>query len=356
MSDKGKVVLAMSGGVDSSVSAALLVKEGFKVVGIMLRLWSESGRDEDNRCCNPESVIKARRIASQLGFTFFVINISDYFYKEVVNGVINGYTNNITPNPCLCCNKKIRWGFLLEYAMSMGVDYLATGHYARTNIDHNNRFQLLRGVDKQKDQSYVLHILGQSEIAKTLFPIGNLTKIQVREIARKLKLPVSELPDSQDLCFLHGEDYRSFLLRHSDKVYNPGCIISSDGKILGHHNGLAFYTIGQRKGLKIYAPYPLYVIEKDPIHNTLIVGSKKELSKVELNAYNINWVSGLSPEGQFEAQVKIRYRAQDLNALVLPQTEGSAKVIFADPVDGITPGQAVVFYDSEVCLGGGIIQ
>jgi len=346
----------MSGGVDSSVAAALLVEDGFEVVGIMLRLWSESGKDVVNRCCTPDSVFQAKRIASKLDFPFFVIDVSNLFYSMVVEDFINGYANLITPNPCLLCNKKIRWGFLLDYAISIGADYFATGHYARKNIDKNSRFQLLRGIDKQKDQSYVLHMLGQNEIAQTLFPIGNLTKIQVREIALKLSLPVAERPDSQDLCFLGGEDYRAFLLRHCEKVDKPGPIISLDGKILGHHNGLAFYTIGQRKGLHISAPHPLYVIEKDRVHNTLIVGLKKELLKMELFANNINWINGKPPDGQFEAQVKIRYKAHDLNALVLPLSEGSAKVTFSEPAYGITPGQAVVFYDSEVCLGGGTIH
>ena len=349
-------MLAMSGGVDSSVSAALLAEDGFEIVGIMLNLWSEYGKDEYNRCCTPDSVFQAKKIAVQLGFPFFVIDVKKLFYEIIVNDFISGYTNNITPNPCLLCNNKIRWGFLLDYAISIGADYLATGHYAQKNIDQDNRFQLLRGIDTHKDQSYVLYTLGQEQLAKTLFPIGRLTKLQVRELARQLNLPVSERPDSQDLCFLGGEDYRTFLLRQTEKINKSGPIISTDGKILGYHNGLAFYTIGQRKGLNISTPYPTYVIEKDSLNNTLIVGDKNQLAKMELIASNLSWVSGEPPAGQFDAQVKIRYKARDINALVILQTKGTAKIVFSEPAYGITPGQSVVFYNNMICLGGGIIQ
>jgi len=238
----------------------------------------------------------------------------------------------------------------------MGADFLATGHYARSQLGDNGKWQLLRAVDTTKDQSYILHILQQDQLAHTLFPLGSLTKPQVRQLARQFNLPVAERPESQDLCFLGKEDYRLFLTRHSAEFQKPGPIINKSGEKIGEHAGLAFYTIGQRKGIRISSPKPLYVLDKDVFRNALIIGTLDELGHDELIAHQVNWISGKTPENCFKASIKIRYRAQEATGIVTPLSEGKAHVKFSSNLRDITPGQAVVFYNDQVCLGGGIIQ
>jgi len=354
--DPHRVVVAMSGGVDSSVAAALLKDQGYDVIGVMLRLWSETGTETGNRCCSPDAMAQARRVAAILDIPFYVLDVKDRFFNTVVQHFIDGYAQGITPNPCLICNRQIRWTFLLNHALAMGAYYLATGHYARCRLGENGRYQLLRGIDHAKDQSYVLHVLDQKRLSHALFPVGEHTKPQVRELAHTFRLPVAERPESQDLCFLAEGDYRSFLTRFAPHVQRPGPIITRQGQLLGEHQGLAFYTIGQRKGLGIAAPQPLYVIEKDLQHNALIVGTSDELGKRELVATHVNWISGDTPEAPFRAQVKIRYKAQEVWATVTPLEDQRVHVLFDAPVRDITPGQAAVFYQDDVCLGGGIIQ
>jgi tRNA-specific 2-thiouridylase len=358
-----KVVVAMSGGVDSSMVAVLLKNEGYEVIGMMLRLWSEPGSETQNRCCTPNDMALARRIAAQLDIPFYAIDARDFFLDTVVNNFIRGYTQGITPNPCLICNQRIRWEFLLNRALALGVDFLATGHYARLRtVDGSglpaasDSIELLRGIDKSKDQSYVLHILNQEQLAHAMFPLGIYTKKQVREMARRSNLPVAERPDSQDLCFLGNGDYRSFLVRNIPEVADPGPIMTLTGEQLGRHQGLAFYTIGQRKGLGISAPTPLYVIEKDVKNNILVVGPKNQLGKDELTTGKVNWISGQTPKKTVRASIKIRYKAQEVNGTVTPQEGGGSFIKLNKPLHDITPGQAAVFYDGEICLGGGIIK
>jgi tRNA-specific 2-thiouridylase len=346
----------MSGGVDSSVAAALLVEQGYQVTGLMLRLWSEGGRCEENRCCTPDSMALARRVAAQLEIPFYVVDAQQLFRDEVVQYFIEGYKEGITPNPCLTCNRLVRWGFLLDRAIDLGAQFMATGHYARIIIDKNGKIRLLKGVDPTKDQSYVLHFLGQSDLEKTLFPLGDTTKPQVREMAKRKGLPVAEKPDSQDLCFLGVDDYRNFLLRHAPEVEKPGPIYTADGELIGEHRGLAFYTIGQRKGLGVATPEPLYVIFKDRERNALLVGKADQLGSYNLSADNVNWIVGEPPTEPFRSQVKIRYKALAAWAQVTPIRQDRVLVQFEQPVRDITPGQAVVFYNEEDCLGGGIIQ
>ncbi len=351
-----RVVVAMSGGVDSSVTAALLVKQGYQVIGLMMRLWSESGHQDDNRCCTPDAMAQARRVAATLGIPFYPVDAQEVFYQTVVHRFIDDYASGITPNPCLVCNRHIRWEFLLQRALALGAQFMATGHYVRLRRDENGRFQILRAIDQNKDQSYVLHVLGQEQLKHALFPLGEYTKQQVRQIARELGLPVAERPDSQDLCFLGNEDYRSFLLRNAPQAENPGPILDRKGLLIGQHRGLAFYTIGQRKGLGFSSPMPLYVLAKDIQHNTLIVGTQAELGQNEFVAANVNWVSGGPPNAAFRAQVKIRYKATPTWATVTPLDGQRVRVHLDEPARDVTPGQAAVFYTDEVCSGGGTIQ
>ncbi len=365
MSAKPVVAVAMSGGVDSSVAAALLVELGYQVIGLMLRLWSERSEqrehsepdtDRANRCCTPDSVALARRVADILSIPFYVIDAKQVFYNAVVNPFIHDYTHNLTPNPCVACNRLVRWGFLLDYALAAGADYLATGHYARLAVDEANLIQLRRGVDQRKDQSYVLHVLTQGQLSHAMFPLGEYEKSYTRDLARRYNLPVAERPDSQDLCFIGGDgDYRQFLIRHAPQAAQPGEIVDQQGKFLGKHHGLAFYTIGQRKGLGVNAPGPWYVLDKDVARNILTVGLHGESGRDWLYAGPMNWISGDIPTFPLAAQVKIRYKSRDLPAIVEPLAGDQVLVKFENLVYDITPGQAAVLYNGEVCLGGGMI-
>ena len=346
----------MSGGVDSSVAAALLARQGHPVIGMMMRLWSEPGSKADNRCCTPDAMAQARRVAAILGIPFYAVDAQEIFRDTVVQAFIDGYTKVETPNPCITCNRQVRWDFLLQRALALGARYMATGHYVRLRQHPDQGFQVLRAEDDRKDQSYVLHMLNQQQLAHALFPLGELTKPEVRRLAAEFGLPVKDRPDSQDLCFLGAGDYRQFLQRNAPQVLSPGPILTRIGQQVGEHQGLAFYTIGQRKGLGVASPTPLYVLAKDLQHNALIVGSAAELGQSELLAEQINWISGCAPESPVRLQVKIRYKAIPAWAEVIPQSAGSALVRFDQPQRDITPGQAAVFYTSEVCLGGGIIH
>jgi tRNA-specific 2-thiouridylase len=346
----------MSGGVDSSVAAALLKQQGYDVIGLMLRLWSEPGAEASNRCCTPDSMAQARRVAAMLDIPFYAIDAQETFHQQVVNYFINGYAQGETPNPCLICNRQIRWTFLLERSQALGAQFLATGHYARLRQADQGRIELLKAEDLTKDQSYVLHVLDQERLSHAMFPIGIYTKPHVRQLARQFDLPVAERPESQDLCFLGKGDYREFLLRNTIDVVRPGAIYNLDGQRIGEHQGLAFYTIGQRKGLGISNPDPLYVIDKDTSRNALIVGNMKDLGRMELIAAQMQWVSGFAPVEPFRAQVKIRYKAREAWAWVMPMENQQVRIAFDQPLRDITPGQAAVIYEDEVCLGGGIIQ
>jgi tRNA-specific 2-thiouridylase len=350
-----KVVVAMSVGVDSSVAAALLKQQGYDVIGMMLRLWSETGNEESNRCCTPASQALARRVAAKLEIPFYVIDARELFRSTVVQSFLDGYAQGVTPNPCVICNRQIKWDFLLKHALASGADYLATGHYARKQETGNGSWQLLRSMDRLKDQSYVLHVLTQEKLARALFPVGEFLKPEIRKLAGSFGLPTATRSDSQDLCFLAGEDYRQFLRRNAPQIEHPGLIVTRDGKVLGEHQGLVDFTIGQRKGLGIASHVPLYVLAKDATSNTLVVGLEAELGQSALIAQDVNWVSGESPAGSFHAEVKTRYSAKQAAAQVTPLQAGSSRVCFDVAQRDITPGQAAVFYDRDVVLGGGTI-
>ena len=350
-----RIVVAMSGGVDSSVAAALLVEQGHEVVGVMMRLWSEPASGlaaPANRCCTPDQMADARRVAGRLGIPFYVIDVRHHFRQAIVQFFLDEHAFGRTPNPCVECNRQIRFTYLLERALALDADYLATGHYARVRHDPDG-YRLLQGVDAHKDQSYVLHMLGQEQLARVLFPIGAHTKDQVRELAREHGLSVASKQESQDLCFLNDGDYRRFLHDYNGRAQQPGAIVDASGRELGRHEGLALYTIGQRKGLGITAAEPMFVTGKDAVRNTLVVGSRAELGRTEFAVRQLNWINH-APKEELPAQVKIRYKATPLPAVVTA-ANSAALVRLMEPAYGVTPGQAAVFYDGEVCLGGGII-
>jgi tRNA-specific 2-thiouridylase len=358
-----RVVVAMSGGVDSSVAAALLVEAGYDVIGVMMRLWSEpalhDGPDSAdgpvNRCCSLESINDARAVADRLGVPFYVVNVEQLFKARVVDFFVSGYAAGVTPNPCLACNRHIRFGYLLNYARSLGAAYLATGHYARVRRTTDGVFELWRGADVQKDQSYVLSVLGQADLAQALFPAGDYTKPQVRELAAARRLPTASRHDSQDLCFVADGDYRRFLADWAADAVRPGPILDRQDRELGRHLGLPYYTIGQRSGLGIAAAHPLYVLALDRVRNAVIVGSAAELGRDHLGVRSVNWVSGQAPAEPLHCTVQIRYRAHPVPATVIPLPDGGAEVRLDGSLRDITPGQAAVFYDGDHCLGGGLI-
>jgi tRNA-uridine 2-sulfurtransferase len=354
---ENRVVVAMSGGVDSSVAAALLVEQGYEVIGMMMRLWSEPGCDggaPQNRCCTPDQMADARRVANHLNIPFYVIDVQDHFRQTIVQFFIDEHSQGRTPNPCIECNRQIRFTHLLNRSLALDANYLATGHYAQIRRTAAG-YQLLKGLDEAKDQSYVLHMLGQTHLAHVLFPIGGYTKESVRHLAQEFGLPVAQKQESQDLCFLGDGDYRRFLQEYAPGLNRPGPILSLSGQQLGEHDGLAFYTIGQRKGLGIAAPEPLFVLRKDAARNALIVGTRAEAGQTELLARDVSWVAGAAPPGGTAVTIKIRYKARPAPAVVTPLADDSVHIQLTEPLMGLTAGQGAVFYQDEVCLGGGLI-
>lgn len=350
-----RVVVAMSGGVDSSVAAALLVEQGYEVIGMMMRLWSEPGQEMFNRCCTPDQMADARQIAGQLGIPFYVVDVKDYFRQTIVQFFLDEHSQGRTPNPCIECNREIRFSYLYDRAMSLDADFLATGHYAQI-IETKNGYELYQGVDAHKDQSYVLHMLSQEQLAHIKFPVGSYTKAEVRALAEKYNLLTAKKSDSMDLCFLAGDDYRNFLTRHTPDAMRPGLILDTAGNILGEHNGLPNYTIGQRKGLGVTSPEPLFVIRKDAVQNTLILGTRAEVGQQQITVRHVSWLSGQPPAAPLTAEVKIRYKAKAVQATVEALPDQRARITFADPVFGPTAGQGAIFYQGARCLGGGLIE
>jgi tRNA-specific 2-thiouridylase len=346
----------MSGGVDSSVVAGLLVEQGYNVVGMMLRLWNDVACDAENRCCTPESVAEAQRVARKFGFPFFTIDAKDRFYNAVVKTFLNGYKQGITPNPCLTCNAAVRWKVLLDEALASGAQFLATGHYAQLLQDNTSKVHLHKGLDSSKDQSYVLSFLSQTDLSHTYFPLGNMTKVEVREHARRFGLEVAEKPDSQDLCFLGAGTLQSFLQRHAAEALTQGPIRLPDGTPLGTHEGLAAYTIGQRKGIGLAAPRPLYVIEKNLKDNTLIVGFEEHLGRKTFQVHAAQWLCEKPAAFPFSCEVKTRYKAKPMACVVEPLNDDTLFVTTAEPQRDITPGQGAVFYSNTEVLGSGLIS
>ncbi|OKH19283.1 tRNA 2-thiouridine(34) synthase MnmA [[Limnothrix rosea] IAM M-220] len=346
-----KVAVGLSGGVDSSVTAGILHRQGYEVEGVTL--WLMKGKGQ---CCS-EGMVDAADICEQLGITHHVVDSRDLFQKYIVDYLVTGYESGVTPLPCSQCNRMVKFGPMLQWAKEeLGIEKIATGHYAK--IRHNEetgRYELLRAVDRNKDQSYFLYDLTQEMLAGTLFPLGEYTKDYTREIAEEMKLSTAKKPESQDLCLIeaHGS-MKTFLDKYIDQ--KEGDIVDLDGKILGKHTGIHHYTIGQRKGLGIAAPEPLYVVKLDSVMNRVIVSTRDRAGKDECSVNRMNWVSIAPINAPIRAEVQVRYRSKAVPVNVIPLEEGCLKLVFDEPQFGITPGQAAVLYDGEKVLGGGIIE
>ena len=347
-----KVFVAMSGGVDSSVTAARLIEQGYDVTGVMLKLWKANPTIENSEA--PES--KAREVASILGIPFMVMDAQEIFQQKIVNYFLEAHRKGITPNPCFVCNATIKWGMLLDYVLEAGGEYLATGHYARVKLGENSSFELWQGSDPQKDQSYVLAGLTQHQLSHALLPLGEITKSQTREIARRYGLGFQDVKESQDLCFLSGWDQNLFLKNYSPDLFMPGEIISAEGKVVGSHTGLANYTIGQRKGIGSGFKEPFYVLYKENSKNQLIVGAKKDLGQRQVKIRDINWISGEEPSLPASFQVKIRYKANPVSATLRKNNANECDMIFNQFVRDPTPGQYAVFYQGGQVIGSGVIS
>ncbi len=353
-----KVVVAMSGGVDSSVAAALLKEEGYQVIGITMQIWpADKNRGRFGGCCGTGAVEDAKKAAYKLGIPHYVMDFRDIFAQKVIADFCHEYRSGRTPNPCIRCNRYIKFDALWEKAQGLGADFIATGHHARVEKDETTgRHLLKKGLDQQKDQSYFLYALTQEQLKHILFPVGNFTKEQVRKIARELSLTVADKPGSQEICFIPDDDYAEFLKDYIPQAAEPGLILNEQGDILGHHQGILFYTIGQRKGLGIAAREPLYVIDIKPEKNAIVVGGKEKAFGDELTADRLNWINIDKLTQPFKARAKIRYRHPEAEATAIPLDKDKIYVKFAEPQLAIAPGQAIVFYDGEFVIGGGTIK
>jgi tRNA-uridine 2-sulfurtransferase len=354
---KTRVVVGMSGGVDSSAAAALLLEQGYDVVGMTLKLWPQDcvNRAED-KCCGPQAVTDARSVAHKLDIPYYLVDEADDFQKQVINYFAEEYRAGRTPNPCVMCNEKLKFGTLISRARKLGAEYIATGHFARVEKNPaDGRMLLKRGRDSRKDQSYFLFSLRQEQLARTLFPLGELTKTDTRDVARQCELKTADKAESMEICFVPDKDYGRFLQQANLVQKHRGDIVNLHGHVLGQHEGIEFYTIGQRKGLGLTSPRPLYVIELDAANNRVVVGDESALDRDEFAVERCNWIPFDSPPETQEVTVKIRYNHPGTPATVTVRPNGGAQVKLHEPQRAITPGQACVFYQDDLVVGGGWI-
>ena len=356
---KEKVIIGMSGGVDSSVAAALLLEQGYDVIGVTMKIWPESlGHDKirEGGCCSLSAVDDARRVADKLGIPYYVMNFQDIFEKTVVDYFIDEYQQGRTPNPCIACNKYVKFDALLKKAMAMDIHYVATGHYAKIAYDDAyKRYLLKKSVTAAKDQTYALYNLTQSQLAHILMPLGNYHKEQTREIALKLGLSVASKPDSQDICFVEDNNYALFIKERTGKETEKGYFVDTEGNILGNHQGIIHYTIGQRKGLGIAFGKPMYVISIDAKNNRIVLGEEGQQYSKSLIAAEVNFIPFDCLESEKKIGAKVRYSAKEAQAVIRPYGDDKVEVVFDLPQRAVTPGQAVVFYDGDMVVGGGTI-
>jgi tRNA-uridine 2-sulfurtransferase len=365
-----KIAVAMSGGVDSSAAAAILKDRGHELVGFTMQLWDqrrginvdENGDPLPSRCCSLDDVYDARRVAEELGFPFYVLNLERDFERDVVQPFVTSYLNGETPIPCVSCNSRLKFAALDRLAVSLGCEKVATGHYARVEFDPvTNRYKLLRGENHQKDQSYFLWELTQDQLSRAMFPLGEMSKPEAREAARSHGLAVAEKKESQEICFVPDGDYAGFIDRFLDaegatnRLPGTGEIVDTKGRVLGQHGGIQRYTIGQRRGIGIADERPLYVLSLDATRNRLVVGSEEELLGKEFTAAGVNWVAFADPSDPVRAEVRVRYRHTAAPATITPLENGRVRVVFDEPQRAITPGQATVFYRGDEVVGGGWI-
>jgi tRNA-specific 2-thiouridylase len=365
-----KIAVAMSGGVDSSAAAALLKAGGHELVGFTMQLWNqrrglsvgEDGEPLPSRCCSLDDVYDARRVAEELGFPFYVLNLERDFERDVVAPFVQSYLDGETPIPCVACNSRLKFASLDRTALSVGCEKVATGHYARVEFDEtNNRYRLLRGRDARKDQTYFLWELTQEQLSRSLFPLGEMTKEEVRALARRHGLYVAEKRESQEICFVPDGDYAGFIDRYLEAEGREGErpargeIVDTDGRVVGEHEGVHRFTVGQRRGLGVSRPLPLYVVRVEPESNRVVVGQDEELLSSEFTAAGVNWVAFDEPGEPIWANVRVRYRHTEAPATITPLGGGRARVRFDDPQRAVTPGQATVFYRDEEVVGGGWI-
>jgi tRNA-specific 2-thiouridylase len=354
-----KVIVAMSGGVDSSVTAALLVEKGFDVIGVTMRLGEHDTSDNESarQCCSLESVDDARRVAAQLNIPFYAVNYEAIFKEAIVDYFCEEYSCGRTPNPCIICNQKLKFGKLLQRAFELGAEYVATGHYVRLSQDPNTgRHIIHKGIDPRKDQSYALFSLTQNQLSHALFPLGEYTKAQVRDLARQRSLKVAERPESQELCFISDDNYNRFISERISERIQPGPMLDTSGNIIGQHKGIQFYTIGQRKGLGGAFGKTMYVVKIDPSTNSITIGSKDDLLVNSLTASGANFISIARLTEPIKVTAKIRYADPGKEGIVYPISDDKFEVVFDRPCMSVTPGQAVVLYDGDLVIGGGWIE
>jgi tRNA-specific 2-thiouridylase len=351
-----KALIAMSGGVDSAVSAKLMRDEGYECIGCTMKLYNneDAGVERTRTCCSLDDVEDARSVAYKLGMPYYVFNFTDAFRKMVIQKFVESYQQGLTPNPCIDCNRYMKFEKLYERATILGCDFLVTGHYARIE-EHDGKYLLKKAVDETKDQSYVLYSMTQEQLARTKFPLGTLRKTEVRQLAEENGFTNAGKPDSQDICFVPNGDYASVIKLHSDGISLPGNFINKQGEIVGQHKGIIHYTVGQRKGLGVSAEQPLYVCKICPNTGNIVLGEKNELFCREAEVSDFNWISGTAPSHDFICKAKIRYRHQEQPAHIIPIGTDKVRIIFDEPQRAITPGQAAVLYDGDTVLGGGII-